>query len=306
MSKIKVLFVCTGNIFRSMSAEYCLRDYLKREGIKNIEVSSAGTVAKKYKINSANFNFLVSKGINPQKHKQRRLTKKIVQENDLVIAMADYHQTFIKKKFGIDAPLFNEFAVGKKTTVFDVEDVIKDANNHKNEAKVDKYMVKIAKYIYTNMPQFEKSVQNSFFLFEDFAKGRKKHANGFPFVPLYETKHSLAFLSIDIPLYEDGHVLVIPKKRYTHLDDVPKFIQNDLIKTVSLVGKALKLSHGGYNVLVNNGVSAGQFIFHTHFHVIPRNFNDNIKIEVWKSKNLTKKEFILLNSKVKKAIGRVV
>ena len=34
--KLKILFVCTGNVFRSLSAEYCLKDYLKKHNIKNV------------------------------------------------------------------------------------------------------------------------------------------------------------------------------------------------------------------------------------------------------------------------------
>jgi protein-tyrosine-phosphatase len=42
---MKILFVCTGNIFRSMSAEYLAAKYIKDNKIKNIQISSAGTVA---------------------------------------------------------------------------------------------------------------------------------------------------------------------------------------------------------------------------------------------------------------------
>jgi len=42
---MKLLFVCTGNIFRSMSAEYLAKKYIKDNKIKGIEISSAGTIA---------------------------------------------------------------------------------------------------------------------------------------------------------------------------------------------------------------------------------------------------------------------
>ena len=84
-SKVKVLFICTGNIFRSLSAEYCLKDYLKKHKIKNIEVSSAGTVANIRDIPVETKKQLLKRGIDPSKHKQRRLTKKILEENDIII-----------------------------------------------------------------------------------------------------------------------------------------------------------------------------------------------------------------------------
>ena len=66
------------------------------------------------------------------------------------------------------------------------------------------------------------------------------------------------------------------------------------------------LSHEGYNVLLNNGRSAGQYILHTHFHIIPRKLDDKIKIEVWKNKKLTIGEYIKLNKQIKKNVDEVV
>jgi protein-tyrosine-phosphatase len=45
MDKIHVCFVCSDNLGRSVTAEYCLRDYLEQSGITDIAVSSAGTNA---------------------------------------------------------------------------------------------------------------------------------------------------------------------------------------------------------------------------------------------------------------------
>jgi protein-tyrosine-phosphatase len=36
---MKILFVCTGNIFRSMSAEYLAAKYIKDNKINNIQIS---------------------------------------------------------------------------------------------------------------------------------------------------------------------------------------------------------------------------------------------------------------------------
>ena len=49
--KLKILFVCKGNIFRSVTAEYSLRKYLFDNNINDVIVSSAGIEAKKEKIN---------------------------------------------------------------------------------------------------------------------------------------------------------------------------------------------------------------------------------------------------------------
>lgn len=52
-------------------------------------------------------------------------------------------------------------------------------------------------------------------------------------------------------------------------------------KTVKRVTKALLAFSDGVNVLQNNGKSAGQFVMHAHFHIIPRWDGDGIEIEKW-------------------------
>lgn len=54
-----------------------------------------------------------------------------------------------------------------------------------------------------------------------------------------------------------------------------------------------------YNLLLNNGPSAGQRILHPHIHLIAREKNDRIKIEIWRRKLITTKEFIRLSQKTK-------
>jgi protein-tyrosine-phosphatase len=156
--KMKVLFVCTGNIFRSMSAEFLLKDYLKKEGIKGIEVRSAGIIAAPEPVNA----FIVSElkgvyGIDASSHKQTRLTKELLQSSDVVIAMAEYHQKFIKEHFGSDVPLFNEFCYGKSVSVWDIDDVIPDWE--KNLKAVHNHFRKTIKYIHDSMPILVKKLK---------------------------------------------------------------------------------------------------------------------------------------------------
>ena len=58
-------------------------------------------------------------------------------------------------------------------------------------------------------------------LFCGFISGKRKvHDNRFPFKILDETQNTIAFLSVDFPSTENGHVLVIPKKHFENLEDV--------------------------------------------------------------------------------------
>jgi histidine triad (HIT) family protein len=137
-------------------------------------------------------------------------------------------------------------------------------------------------------------------IFCQLVNGEKKnHANGYPFEILRETKDTIAFLSIVLPMTEDGHILIIPKDHYANVEDIPKIVLNQLIGQVSVLTKILRTKHGGCNVLLNDGVVAGQTVFHSHFHILPRDKGDKIKIEVYKCKKMNKKEFLYLQQNIK-------
>ncbi len=297
---INVLFVCTGNIFRSLSAERILKQHLANNKNNRINVASAGTVARPQPVSQYVLNRLAKYGIDATDHQQTRISPELLCKQDLIISMADYHQDIIRDEFGFDSVLFNKLAINQNTSVDDVDDAIPDFHNKPKQW--ENFTNKTIEHIHDSMPNVLESLEISHFLFEDFVNGAKKHRNGFPFIPLYQTEHSVAFLSIDIPQTEDSHVLVIPKKRYRHLEEIPAKIQHDLIRTVSIIGSILKKSHAGYNVLLNNGSAAGQFIFHTHFHIIPRHLNDQIQIEVWPKQSLTRNQYLELNKKIQKQI----
>lgn len=137
-------------------------------------------------------------------------------------------------------------------------------------------------------------------LFCDFIKGEKnQNSNGSPFIVLNETDHSISFLSTDTPAHEDGHLLIIPKQHFQNLEDIPSDTLHDLIEHVRLAVKVTKKNHEACNVLLNNGHFAGQEIMHVHFHVIPRDKDDNIAIEVWKEKFISPDDFKRLSDRLK-------
>jgi len=155
---VNVLFVCTGNIFRSLLAEYLLKDYLMRNNIELIQVSSAGTEAFVQKMDPAVFNFLNSRGIDVSAHKQRKLTAELLAESDLVIAMAEYHQSFIKENFSRNVPLFDEVAKGVKSSVLDIGDVMNDYLT--NRPAVTLHVTKIAEHIEEFIPDLCKNINS--------------------------------------------------------------------------------------------------------------------------------------------------
>lgn len=101
-----------------------------------------------------------------------------------------------------------------------------------------------------------------------------------PSTKIYEDENSLAFL--DISPAANGHSLVISKKHYATLLDIPSTELKELILAVQKIGAAtMKATNAqGFNVLQNNGAVSGQVIRHLHFHVIPRFENDSINLSL--------------------------
>jgi len=91
-----------------------------------------------------------------------------------------------------------------------------------------------------------------------------------PCEKIIETDSEIAFL--DINPCAAGHTLVIPKLEVERLEDLPETQAMLLMRTIQQVAKAVSTAFDGidYNLILNNGVNAGQVIEHVHFHVLPR------------------------------------
>lgn len=66
------------------------------------------------------------------------------------------------------------------------------------------------------------------------------------------------------------HLLIMPKKEYASLQAVPE-AELSIISHIVSVAKKLAAENGvaeGYRLLTNNGESAGQTVFHLHFHLL--------------------------------------
>ena len=137
-------------------------------------------------------------------------------------------------------------------------------------------------------------------IFCEFVKGRRKWSReGYPFIAIHNTKDTISFLATDFPAHEDWHILVIPKNHFESIEKIPKKILHELIEHATLASKITRKYHKGCNILINNGRVAGQSINHIHLHVIPRDFNDGIRVESWKYKKLSLYKFIKLSEKIK-------
>jgi protein-tyrosine phosphatase len=143
-----ILFVCTGNIFRSMTAEYALKARL--DPGSPIRVRSAGTVALPQDMHPDVRSYLVQRGVDPSHHRQRKVSAELLYASDLVIAMSTDHQTYLFDTFQYRVPLFNEVCHGRSEPLLDVWEAVPtweidlDAARH--------YAFQVMEYIWASMP----------------------------------------------------------------------------------------------------------------------------------------------------------
>jgi len=120
----RVLFVCTGNIFRSLTAERGLCHAL--QGRTDIHVSSAGTADFPHVVAPGVREYLLSRGFDVSSHRRRTLTEAILDESHLVIAMSIDHRAYIRSRFGRAAPLFLEACGEPGDALPDIEEAVLD------------------------------------------------------------------------------------------------------------------------------------------------------------------------------------
>lgn len=95
---------------------------------------------------------------------------------------------------------------------------------------------------------------------------------------LYEDEKHIAFL--DAFPFEKGHLLVVPKKVYETVWEMPEDEFLELQKIVLKFAKKIRREMDcGLNILQNNLKIAGQVVPHVHFHLVPRFEDKNIYSE---------------------------
>lgn len=88
---------------------------------------------------------------------------------------------------------------------------------------------------------------------------------------LYKTEHSFSLLNI-FP-YNNGHLMVAPKR---HVADIEELTDEELLDCMQLVKKMKKVlqrvvNPHGFNIGINCGAVAGAGIAdHLHIHIVPR------------------------------------
>lgn len=117
-----------------------------------------------------------------------------------------------------------------------------------------------------------------------------KIANGdIPSKTLYEDDECRVIL--DLGPATKGHALILPKNHYADLFELPENeAEHVMVIAKRMATQMVKnLQCDGFNLVQNNGETAGQTVFHFHMHLIPRYKWDNQLIG-WKPMQATQEE----------------
>ncbi|MEM0154856.1 MAG: HIT family protein [Methanothrix sp.] len=115
---------------------------------------------------------------------------------------------------------------------------------------------------------------------------------------IYEDEH--CYVVLDINPVTRGHMLVITKKHYENVLNVPKDELSSCFGVAQDFARLVieKLGAKGVNIGTNIGEYAGQVVMHAHIHVIPRYVHGYSKRHVLGSEEETE----LLNILKKRSI----
>ena len=89
---------------------------------------------------------------------------------------------------------------------------------------------------------------------------------------VFENSHVMAFLDYE-PINE-GHILLIPKKHYLDVDELPSELLTEIMSVSQKIVKALKSVYKiyGYSIMQNGGMFND--VGHYHLHIFPRYSGD--------------------------------
>ena len=100
-----------------------------------------------------------------------------------------------------------------------------------------------------------------------------------------------------------GHVLVIPRTHAKELIEVPDSTARQMIsiaKKISLTIRKTDIKCEAFRFQINSGEAAGQTVFHSHLHVMPRYKGD----EVNEGKAVSSEELDAVAKKIREALNK--
>ena len=110
-----------------------------------------------------------------------------------------------------------------------------------------------------------------------------------PSAKLFEDEDFVIILDIGPATF--GHALILPKDHYANIFEIPEELLCKCIRLAKVWGEKLVKALGadGLNLVQNNGLAAGQTVFHYHLHLIPRYEGDTVG-ELWTPGSLSEEQ----------------
>ena len=121
---------------------------------------------------------------------------------------------------------------------------------------------------------------------------------------IYEDKDVAAVISKEPASL--GHIILYPKKHYPIIEQIPDYEFAHLFHIANKLSVAVFETIGcqGTNIIIQNGVAAGQTIPHVSVHIIPRKEEDGLNFE-WDTKKLSEEEMSTVELKVKEETDKI-
>lgn len=94
--------------------------------------------------------------------------------------------------------------------------------------------------------------------------------------------HSLTIVPLD-PVVE-GHVITIPYAHVTGFDFDPRISMLTMADVATYAKTHFVGGSGDYNIIVNNGPTATQSVYHLHVHLVPREHGDGLALPWYSGK----------------------
>ncbi len=95
---------------------------------------------------------------------------------------------------------------------------------------------------------------------------------------IYEDEATVAFM--DINPANPGHTLVVPRQHVRDVFDIDEETAAAVMRAAVRVARAIKaaLQPDGVNLFQASGRAAFQSVFHFHIHIVPRWWDDRLKL----------------------------
>ncbi|MFC4559264.1 hypothetical protein ACFO3D_13780 [Virgibacillus kekensis] len=116
---MKLLFLCTDNFTRSVTAELCAKHYISKNNMDNMEVDSAGFRAESDLsiYSDIHFDRMKELGVDTSSYKRTAFKEEYIPQYDFLIGMGKEHKDYILSTYGRKIHTFNEIYENRDTSI---------------------------------------------------------------------------------------------------------------------------------------------------------------------------------------------